>query len=70
VAVGRDIAPAIAPLYDAGIPVCAFVDPVIEQIQAAAQCNMHAVELCTTAYAASTNRRLARLSWTSSAAPQ
>lgn len=50
VSVGKDIAPVIAPLHDAGIPVCAFVDPVIEQIQAAAHYAMHAIEMCTTSY--------------------
>lgn len=51
VGLGKDLSPLISPLFDAGIVVCAFVDPVVEQIQAAAQLGMHAVELCTTSYA-------------------
>lgn len=60
VAVGRDIAPIVAPLFDEGIPVCAFIDPTIEQVQAAAQLNLHAVELCTTKYASSTDGEAAK----------
>ncbi len=60
VSVGRDIAPLIAPLCDAHIPICVFIDPVIEQIQAAAQLDVQAVELCTTAYATARDRQEAR----------
>lgn len=57
---GKDIAPIVAPLHDAGIALCAFVDPVIEQIQAAAGFDMRAVELCTTKFAESSQENARR----------
>jgi len=50
---GDTISLTIASLRDSSIRLCGFVDPNVEQIQAAAQIGLNAVELCTARYAES-----------------
>lgn len=47
----EDISGAIAKLRQVGIFVSIFIDPVAEQIEAAARAGAHQVELCTAEYA-------------------
>ena len=52
---GDAISLIIASLRDSSIRLCGFVDPSVDQIQAAAQIGLNAVELCTARYAESTD---------------
>jgi len=45
------VTPVVARLREAGAVVSAFIEPIAEQIQAAADCGFNAVELWTGAYA-------------------
>lgn len=53
----RRVEPAVAKLRQAGIIVSAFIEPLPDQIKAAADCGFHAVELWTGAYAHARNER-------------
>ena len=54
---GRRIKPVVQKLKRAGIETSAFIEPVTEQIIAAAKCGFDAVELWTGAYANARNDR-------------
>ncbi len=53
---GANLSLAISALRDSDILLCGFVDPNVDQIQAAAQLGLDAVELCTTRYTESGDR--------------
>ena len=46
---------AVREIADAGVLVSIFVDPVLNQIEAAASCGAHQIEICTARYAEMTD---------------
>ncbi len=55
---GNELSKSIAPLFGSGIVLCAFVDPDIDQIHAASQMGLDAVEFCTTRYSECLDKEL------------